>query len=415
MKTDIISFFILLLGFVSISVAVEPGLQSDVEKKFSDEFEADRPKEIQELEERFEDGLDAFIKQGLQDFKDIASDLKSNANEKKPLFKKIKCLFCMSPSSSTESDSKEKFVEQELATHLENFKVYFKSIRGLNNGLMDQLKEVFNKIITVSFDKPIEPEKEIGMLSISDENNMQDIKKTLIDFIPIISQAMTCRFKVVYAVNWIRVRLDYIKNKVEWMTLREELVKLKQTYDVIERNLNEYLTSFNEMVANPHKRDDSKVKKVTDYFKETIEEGKFISITEEIIEKIEGIQIKRDINNNPLDNLSESQEFITRFYEQFNGLTSDEESEEFITIFDEVFNGLSSSDEEESEVRVINNDHDFNLEFPTFLINDLDDSDDEDDSIRLEQLQELRAIPLNMNYESYYYPRYLDEDHSDSD
>ena len=322
MKIDIISFFILLVGFVSISVADE--LQSDLVQKISDQIEADdfdddRPKEIQELEETFEDGLDTFIKQGLQDFKDIAFDLnkainsktnpdnKSNANEKKPsLFRSLNCFSCMFSSYSTESDSKEKFDEREFdrihllakkfATHLENFKEYFKSIRGLNNGLMDQLKEVFNKIITVSFDKPIEPEKEIGMQSIGsssifDENNIEDIKKTLIDMIPVISQAMTCRFKVVYVVNWIRVRLDYIKNNVEWMTLREELVKLMQTYGAIEINFNEYLT-FNEMISNPGKRDDSKVKKVMDYLKETIEEGKFNSMTEEIIEKIERLDMK---------------------------------------------------------------------------------------------------------------------------
>ena len=299
MKMDIISLLILLLGFVSISVTFDPQAlqtsESELEANLVQTLEPelaeylaqtsrptldpnilnrylieintdepdDRPQVIQDLEERFEDGLDTFIKEGLQDFKDVAPGLKEDTDSFTERFF----------SSSNEFDEQEferiHLLAKEFATHLEKFKAYFKSIRGLNNGLMDQLKEVFNKIITFSSDNP------------------------LIDIIPVISQAMKCRFKVVYAINWIRVRLDYIENKVEWMPLNfKELVKLKQKYDAIEMNLNEYLTSFNEMILNPDKRDDSKVKKIMDYFEETIEEGEFISKTQDIIEIMETLDMK---------------------------------------------------------------------------------------------------------------------------
>jgi len=261
----------------------------------SDEFDDDRPQEIQDREKTFEDGLDTFIKQGFQDFINTLYVLKKPIDIKeKTLFQKLLCFSCTDSSSPTDSEiDRINLSAKNLATHLENFQEYFKSIRGLNNGLMDQLKKVFNKITSVSFNEPIEPEKEIDLSSIFDENNMEDIKKTLID---IISQAMTCRFNVVYTINWIRIRLDYMTNKAEWMTIREDLVKLIQTYGAIEFNLNEYLTSFDEMILNPDKRDDKnrisiKVKKVIDYFKETIEEGKFNSMTEEIIEKIERLDM----------------------------------------------------------------------------------------------------------------------------
>jgi len=268
----------------------------------SDSSDDDRPQEIQELEKTLEDGLNTFLEIELQEFKTISSDLiqtidaEINSQNKSSLVQKLKSLFS---SSSTESDFEKKqrfvsileFSQKLLETHLKNFKVYFKSIKELNNVLMDKLKDVFNKISTVSFDKSIEPEKEIGMLSIGDENHMEHIKKTLMDIIPVISQAMKCRFIVVYTINWIGERLEYTKNKVEWMTLREELVKLKQIYHAIEINLNEYLTSFNKMISNPDERDDSKVKKVMDYLEETIKEGKFNSKTEEIIKKIQKLKI----------------------------------------------------------------------------------------------------------------------------
>ena len=238
---------ILLVCFVSISVAVLPGLEST-----------------------FEDGLETYINTGLEDFKDIVSRLNQAIDQKTNPD---------SSSSSTESDSTKniQLLIKELEPHLENFKAYFKSITGLNYGLMDKLKEFFTKITTVSSNKPIEPEC------------FDYIKKTLIN---IISQAMECRFKVVYTIDWIRVRLDYFKSKGEWMTLREELIKLKQKYDAIEMNSNKYLTSFNEMLTNPADKDNRKINEVMDYFETTIEEGEFNSITEEIIEKIERLKTK---------------------------------------------------------------------------------------------------------------------------
>jgi len=289
MKINIISFSI-LLGFISTSVAVRPGLESDLEQKFVneiDEFYDDRPEEIQELEEGFEDGMDTFIKEGFKGFKNIATYLNKHTKS-----------FDLSSTEFDETEFKKiDLLTEKFSTFLEKFKGYFKSIRELNDGLMDQLKEVYDKITTVSFDKPIEPEEDIGMLSVGsssivEENNMEDNKETLIDIVPVISQAMTCRFTIVYTVNWIRVRLYYIENKAEWMAFREELVKLMQTYNAIEMNVSEYLTSFNEMISNPDQRDDSKVKKVMDYFKETIEEETFISKTEDLIKIMSVLKIK---------------------------------------------------------------------------------------------------------------------------
>jgi len=268
------------------------GLDPDLEQKFIEEMENNenddgRPNKLKVLEKRLEYGMDKFVKKGLKDFKRISYSLRkainpdntSHANEKKPfLFQTLNHLSSMFSSS-----------DENLVTQFKKFKVHITSIRELNNQLMDQLKEVYN-IITVSVHKPMEPKKEIKKLSIgssstSDKNNMK-VKET-IDMIPVISQAMKCRFKVVYAVNWIRLRLGYFKKKVEWMKFREELVKLNQKYHVIEMNLLEYLTSFNKMMSNPDKRDDSKIKEMVNYFKETIEKGEFNSITEEIIEMIE--------------------------------------------------------------------------------------------------------------------------------
>ena len=289
MKINIISFSI-LLGFISTSVAVRPGLESDLEQKLVneiDEFYDDRPEEIQELEEGFEDGMDTFIKEGFKGFKNIATYLNKHTKS-----------FDLSSTEFDETEFKKiDLLTEKFSTFLEKFKGYFKSIRELNDGLMDQLKEVYDKITTVSFDKPIEPEEDIGRLSVGssstfEENNMEDNKETLIDIIPVISQAMTCRFTIVYTVNWIRVRLEYIENKAEWMAFREELVKLMQTYNAIEMNVSEYLTSFNEMISNPDQRDDSKVKKVMDYFKETIEEETFISKTEDLIKIMSVLKIK---------------------------------------------------------------------------------------------------------------------------
>jgi len=326
MKINIISCFI-LLSFVSISVAVEPTLEANLEQTFepglaeylrrtnrptldanllnkqlkeieTDESDDDRPQEIQDLEQTFEDGLDTFIKERSQDFQDVVSGLvkaisksvEANTNQGKPIFfRKIKEFL-----SSSTGDNFGHLLAKEFATVFGNFKEYFESIIGLNSGLMDQLKKVSKKISTVSFVKPLEPEEEIGMLSIGssstfDHNNMEDIKKLLID---IISQAMTCRFKVVYTINWIRVVLDELQNKAKWMQLRQDLVELKQKYNAIEMNLNECLKTFNEMISNPDKRDDSNVKLFKNYFEETIEEGKFISKTKEIIKKIERLDMK---------------------------------------------------------------------------------------------------------------------------
>ena len=303
MKINIISCFI-LLSFVSISVAVEPRLEANLVRKFVREIETDksdddRPQEIQDLDKTFEDGLDTFIKERSQDFQDVVSGLvkdisklrEAYTNQGKPLFfRKMKeCLF----SSTGEAKEINCFGHLQLfakafAPDFEKFKEYFESIIGLNSELLDQLKEVSKKIGTVSFVKPLEPE-EIGMLSVGssstfDHNNMEDIKKLLID---VISQAMTCRFKVVYMINWIRVLLGNFKNKIEWMKLRHDLVELNQKYNAIEINLSEFLTSFNDMVSNPDKRDDSKIKKFINYFEETIGEEKFILKTKEIIEKID--------------------------------------------------------------------------------------------------------------------------------
>ena len=313
MKINIISCFILLLGFASISV-VKPRLEVELEQKFLHEIEADesddRPQEIQDREKTFQDGLDTFLEERLQDFKDAVSGLIKAINtdlDNKSFTdqEKLSLFSCFFLSSSTGSGSKEKCDEKELdkthllaeasATNFEKFKEYFEGIIGLNRGLMDQLKEVSKKINTVSIDKTLGPENVIeelstGSSSISDKNDMEDIKKLLID---IISQAMTCRFKVVYTINWIRLRVNGLKNKAEWMTIQmKDLVNLKQKYNAIEMNSNECLKSFNEMISNPDERDDSKVKKFMNYFEKTKKEGEFISKTKEIIEKIERLDMK---------------------------------------------------------------------------------------------------------------------------
>ena len=79
----------------------------------TDKINDDRPKEIQDLEERFGDGLDTFTKQGLQDFEDLKKAINakairnpdniSKAKEKEPsLFQKLNCFPCMVSSSSTD-------------------------------------------------------------------------------------------------------------------------------------------------------------------------------------------------------------------------------------------------------------------------------------------------------------------------
>ena len=259
---------ILLCVPISLQVKLDEIMEQKFIKEIEDEEIDDRPQELQELEKKLEIEGGDFVNKGLE-------ELRSNMFN--PFI----------PSS---------FLNFALESQLEDFELYIQSIRGLNKELMKELNKVYKKIRL--FDGEIEPEQEIGMNDERNEINEEEIKLLSIgsssifddepiNSIDIISRAMTCRFKVVYAVDWIRVRLGKnIKwNIKEFMSMREDLVKLMGTYKAIEMNAKEYLAAINKMNENPELRDDSKVKKAMSYFKETIEEGKFISMTEDLIKK----------------------------------------------------------------------------------------------------------------------------------
>jgi len=214
-------------------------LDRELEQRFLNEIENQeidtRPQELQDLEKRLEDEGNAFVKNGT----DSSSALTSNTNTQ--------------------------------LSEAERLKLYFEGIKELNEVLLDQLISITIKINTNDFDSSI-------------------------DMIPILSQAMRCRIKVVSTINRIQAVFILnplsVENKREWMSLREEMVKLMQRYRAIEMNVEKHLTSLNQMLLSPDSRNADEVRKVTDYFTETIEESTFLSLTEDIFKKIQVLAMK---------------------------------------------------------------------------------------------------------------------------
>jgi len=258
--------YVIALFLLYISIADQTPLDGKLEQKFvkeiEDEKKDDRPQELKKLEKKLEDEGNKFVNNGLQEFKTMTNNHSINNTG----------------ASSSTSNPEESISKSIYKDQFEHFKFYTESIRGLNQRLMNQLKEVYNKL--KSFYTEIEPEKEII-----------DIEGP-IDIIPIMSNVMTCRLKVVNAVNWIGLRILYIKNNGDWMSLRQQLVNLKDSYKAMEMNLNEYLTSINRMILDSDSNDIIEVRKAIDYFKETTEESKYISMTQDIISRIEELDMK---------------------------------------------------------------------------------------------------------------------------
>lgn len=259
MKTELAILLINLI-FINISVATDDEstvattsstiekrgkLDKETESKFLKEIEDEgndpRPQVIQDLENELVIKGSQFSMNRIKEFKDNPS--KTNDNEE--------------PSSKNELTEFDKFILFVNEIEDSNQELY---------KLMDKLKE------TMSTNK---------------------IEKTPIDMIPIISQTLISRVKVVTAINWMGMRVNYSPDKAGFMSIREDLVKLKEVFNSIEY----HLLSINDKVSNPKKIKKMDLETEVNYLQETITEKKNILLTNEVINKIKGLEMKPGRNN----------------------------------------------------------------------------------------------------------------------
>jgi len=96
------------------------------------------------------------------------------------------------------------------------------------------------------------------------------------------------------------MRINYSPNKTGFMSIREDLVKLKEVFSSIEYNL----LSINDMFFNPNpeKIKEMDLDKAVNYIQETITEQKFILLTNEVINRIKGLKMNSKRTKN-IDNI----------------------------------------------------------------------------------------------------------------
>jgi len=249
-------FYLIILFVVCNRIADQAPLEHGLEEKFVREIESEhvdhRHQEIQELESQLETEGNAFVDNGLQDFKTLLSE--TDDTYTKYLIEKIKYLLGLST------------VYKKIESISNDFKLYVRGIEESNKILLDKV---------IASDKKINPVD----------------SDTAVHFMDVLSQTIKCRVKTVSAINWIGARLKYIKNRNDWMSIREELIKLLQKYRAIETNLNKYLISINKMITNGDQMDQIEVEKAFDYLKGLIYE-EFYSMTEDMIKMTERLGIK---------------------------------------------------------------------------------------------------------------------------